>query len=543
MTAVLLVALVLLGQQGQRPPAPPPLTGTAAIRGQITDKETGAPIPRALVSARFVGPSNLVKSALTDQDGRFEVANLPAGRYEITVSPGENRATHAPQTLRDIANAERLSMLFLKDAEIRADVDVALARTLAISGRVVDEFGDPLVGANVQARPEGSRYPGSPVRPASTDDRGVFRIYGVPPGRYIVCLDIQMRSQMRRTPAASGDRFVRTCYPSATIESEAQSVHVTNYDVEGIDIRARRSKTFTISGAVVDATGMPVERVSVDLTRYDGSFAAQSMGTVFNDGRFVFAGLSPGQYSVSASIGDQRGVLPVRIEDDNAEGLLLMLRNPAIVEGRIVLEDTPPSRPNFSNVAVAARPAGTPRPMGAPWSQPVRLSPEGTFRLTNLFGRVDVVVDGLPRGWAVKSIRYRGADITHGDVEFVTDPRHEIEVTLTSRVAIVSGSVADDSGKPVAGARVMLVPSTAVQTPIALSRFPTTMSGGDGRFTLPGVAAGDYLIVALPPQAANEMFNRLETFESHANHAERFTVVENDRLTMNLRVVPLQELR
>lgn len=545
MIAALLVTLVWLGQQVQRAPAAPPSppTGTAVIRGQITDKETGAPIPRALVSARFIGPGNLVRSAVTDQDGRFELATLPAGRFEVNASGGENRAIYAGQGFRDPSNPERGSIVILRDAEVRTNVDVALTRTLAISGRVVDAFGDPLVGASVHARPEGSRMPGSPVRPATTDDRGLFRMYGVPAGRYTVCLDIQMRPQMRDTPRrAPLERFVKTCYPSETVESEAQTVAVTTYDVEGIEIRARRSKTFTISGAVVDANGMPVERVSVEVTRYEGSAPAQSMGTSFNDGRFTFAALPPGQYSVTAGIGNQRGVLSVSIEDDNAEGLLLMLRDPATVEGRIVFEDAPAQAPAFANLAITARPADLDRPFNAPWTPPARVSADHTFRLTDLFGSARVMVDGVPRGWAVKSIRYRGADITHDAVEFATDPRHQIEVTLTSRLAVVSGTVSDDTGKPAAGVRVMLVPPAAVQMPLIYSRFPMTGTLRDGRFTLPGVAPGDYLIVALASSPGGPV-DRTETFERYARHAERITLVENDRLTMNLRVVTLTDVR
>ena len=76
--------------------------------------------------------------------------------------------------------------------------------------------------------------------------------------------------------------------------------------------------------------------------------------------------------------------------------------------------------------------------------RPARVAQDRSFTLAGLFGRQKIVVDGVPRGWVVKAIRYRGQDISDIATEFETDPKEPIEITLTSRTASVGGTVTDD---------------------------------------------------------------------------------------------------
>jgi protocatechuate 3,4-dioxygenase beta subunit len=542
---LLLPLLLALGPQAP-PSGDPPSTGTAAVRGQVTDQETGVPIPRAAVTLRLMGrsPSAWVRQNLTDHEGRFDFRQLPAGSYELTASPGEHRATHVHTTFGAMPSGGFRSLM-LKDGEVRANVALALPRALAVSGRVTDEFGDPLAGVDVRITAAG--MPGSVTRTRRTDDRGQFRLFGVPAGRYTVCANVHQRSTPGSGTRASAERFVSTCHPSALDERDAHIVTVTAADVDGADIRLRRSRTFTISGVVVDSNGAIAESATVSFSRYERA-GGGSGTTMTNSGRFEYAGVLPGEYGVEAYIGAgpeesagvprERGYVPVTIVDSDATDLVVTMKAPATVQGRVVFED---GRPQTSGpepmIVECLRAHGSAR--FGPQIRPVRVEDDLSFTLTGIFDPVRLSVRGLPRGWVVKSVRYRGADITDAGGELTMDPRHELEIVVTSRVAIVTGTVADDAGKP-ASASIFLIPAGATRSGDDLYRYRAGYSR-EGRLETPGVRPGDYYILALDQEQSAVISRERLPLDAIVRHAERITLVENDRLTMNLRVVRLPE--
>jgi hypothetical protein len=164
-----------------------------------------------------------------------------------------------------------------------------------------------------------------------------------------------------------------------------------------------------------------------------------------------------------------------------------------------------------------------------------------SFTLRDLFDPVRLNVRGLPPGWVVKSIRYKGEDVTDAPAELTTDPRHQIDIVLTSRVAIVTGTLTDDGGTLAPRATVYLLPADPKRATDELSSYGFAAFSREGRFTTRGVRAGDYLIVAISSEQSTALQRERPTVERLAKHAERISLVENDRLTMSLRVVTLPE--
>lgn len=543
-----LVTLVVLQEAPAAPrpvTAPLPTTGTAIVRGQVTDKETGAAIPRAVVTLRLTGPGrNIARQHLTDQEGRFEFTAVPAGPYEVVANAGEHRSTHLRQTFRSIGS----SAPTLSEGEVRENVNFALARAFVISGRVTDELGDPLAGVGVRLHSL-SEDSGQYIQPRATDDRGLYRVFGVAPGRYTVCVEV--RNDLAGMNASrQSQHFINTCYPSATTDSEAQPVHVAAHDVTGIDIAVRKLRTFTISGVVVDAAGAPAGDVDVTFHRYrqDGGTGSTRRSA---DGQFRFEGLTPGDYAVEARKGirtlgmvmdapDERGYAAVKIDQDDVEFVLAM-RKPATVRGRVVFEDGAPPVQGSDPITIGTEFEG---PHGGWPVRPAPIDADGSFTLTGLMDPVRLLVQNLPRGWIVKSVRYRGQDITDAPTEFATDPSREIDIVLTSRVAVVTGTVTDDTGKPPARARVFLLPADPRLAGRRLFRY----GGGfvrpaDGWFAMYSVRAGDYVIVAIAVEQAEMLDRQRATVGTLVKYGERISVVENDRMTMNLRLVTLPDVR
>ena len=151
------------------------------------------------------------------------------------------------------------------------------------------------------------------------------------------------------------------------------------------------------------------------------------------DGQFIASGVTPGNYAIQVSIGNWRftnpedkrdqeiGYVPVRVDATNIDGVVVATSKAAKVAGRIVFEGGIPEQgmPKLSIMTTPDRFAGGGRIMFGPQS-PATVRDDMSFELDGLFGPQLLMVMGTPRGWIVKSVKYRGDDVTDRAVE--SDP-------------------------------------------------------------------------------------------------------------------------
>ena len=177
---MMLHALVLLLGLAQAPPPAQDPARTCEIRGRVTDKDTGQPLPNAQVTIAE-RTLNLNRTISTDDAGAFRFTRLPPGQYDGFAHGGRLRVTHDFQGLK----GSTPRFIELAKGDVR-EVNIALPRTSAIPVRVVDEFGAPLseLGISVFRAPEINRTAGPFFQ--RTDDRGRIRVFGLAPGRYVV---------------------------------------------------------------------------------------------------------------------------------------------------------------------------------------------------------------------------------------------------------------------------------------------------------------------------------------------------------------------
>jgi len=548
LTAVLLVIAGLQPQASAPPRDVRAAGGSAAISGRVTERDSGHPLPRIVVTLTAADPLKKGQT-MTDEEGRYHFNGLEAGRYAISAAPDAHRSTYLGQQFGEPGPALpgwpplRLRVE-LKAGEALPGVDMALSRALAIEGRVLDAFDQPMTGVEVRAsRADGSLYP---VPPAHSDDQGAYRVFGLAPGRYRVCANVRSQSDASLTETSS---LVPTCHPAA-VEAEASDVVLTSGDALGIDIRVQRVGSYSVSGSVVDAAGALVDGAAVGAFPFVES--GSSAFVTARDGEFVLKGLTPGRYIIRASVGDRQpgnprepgrepevGYASADVDVVDTTGIAVTLSRPVRVPGSVTFEGSqaPPGR--GLRMAVHARPPDDSRFRfeGPPPVSPV--DDNLAFQLNGLY-RLPVVVgiQGLPDGWALSSVRYEGRDITHVPTDFGSGPSPgRLAIIVTSRVAHPSVRVTDEDGTPVISYHVLALPADPSRR-LGLVTIPGSPSH-DSVLKLGAMLPGEYFLAALPMAEYLRLMRDRTRIDAVASVGTRVTLAERDDRTFDLRLITL----
>jgi len=531
--------LVVAAAMAQPQPQAQP-TGNGSLSGVVTNSVTGAPVPRARVQVIILGSGNSqVTGAVTDEAGKFSIGGLSAGRFILNV---QRVGFVTP------AAGNRINDSPLRPDEKREDLKLILTPTSGISGRVINAAGDPVQGAIVSL--DGAPYG---VNPATTDEKGQFRISSVPPGRYrVVANPAAMPFPPEiRTDGTREVHYARTYYPNVLSAKAGQRVEVAGgAEVMGIDIHLVSTPIVTVTGSVSD---MPAGTRTIVRAQSIASPSVQSVANVRPDGSFQIWQLDPGAYTVVAVTmpqASQRRLqsAPVGIEIAGAdiENVALRIVQPFDVVCRLSFDDVkaaemptmqaPPGRP------------GQPAPQGAP-PQPmprrINLRPEGqTFGdpSPSLFQALEVGSDDsftlammqpgryhLMAAWGVyvKSVTV-GNKETEGDLLDVSGgPAGPVTVTLASVTGELSGVVSDSNG-PAPGVRVMMFPD---RPGAGQQRFGIT--GGDGTYKFVGIPPGRYKLIA----GDNDLIMQLQIsrdLDEYADLAESVDIRAGDKVTKAL---------
>ena len=171
--------------------------GTAIIRGRVVAADSGTPVRRAQVRAQS-GELRANRLVSTDAQGRFEFKDLPAGRWNLTAS----KAGYMTLRFGQKRSFEAGSPIEISEGQLMERADFSLPRGAAITGRVFDEFGDPVANARVQVlryqMVQGQRRLNPAGGGDQTDDTGAYRIYGLAPGDYYVSAHASRRQRSIR---------------------------------------------------------------------------------------------------------------------------------------------------------------------------------------------------------------------------------------------------------------------------------------------------------------------------------------------------------
>jgi protocatechuate 3,4-dioxygenase beta subunit len=553
--AALLVAVVATVAVGAQAPARDAATpasaqtnGTGTVSGTVTD-ETRQPVRRATVTAS--GPSQVSVSAITDNAGRFSIGGLAAGRFTITA-----KKAGSPQVSYGANRPNRPGAgVLLADGQQVTGLTLTLARGGVLAGTVFDERGDPMPGVpimawEVRATLAGDRtldFPSMGGESVTTDDRGMYRIFGLPPGEYTVGTswsysgsvsartptDAEIRAAFlaaserattvaRPTPTAGPlasplSGYVPIFHPSATDPLVAQTVELgAGEERGGLDIRMQRQPTPTLEAKVLGPDG-PVGRAEFRLARRSRVEALNSsrVGWTQPDGQVVLGTLAPGDYTLRvdarATPSNSIGFAPpadnpttlwaiADVTLTSAPVTVTLQLQPAMTLGGRVLFDaaTVPVPTDLSAARVSLAP---PADSAAVGTGPAKVSADGTFTLSGVTpGRFRVTGNVPAAGgagaslWTLKSVVLDGIDVTDRLVEIGPGETRSLVVTFTDRIAELTGTITNAAGKPLTDYFVIVLPADRQYWMRPSRRIMNTRPDVGGRFAFRGLPPGDYRI-------------------------------------------------
>ena len=477
----------------------------AIIAGTVLSAQTGLALPKvtvALYSAQTQEGGRPL-SVGTNDKGQYVVEGVPPGRYRIFASRnGYVRQAYA----RNLNEGHRNSgaPIVVAPGQILREINFHLIPAAVIEGRIVDEDHEPLARSNVglgRARwVQGKRTLVS-VANARTDDRGVYRLFGIPPGSYYLSATYRQFEM----PTDQGEKPVPTYYPGVPNLFEATPIDVpAGAQYGGADLILQKAQTFDVRGSAVDSRGRGFASAQIYSRRQNREgWASEATGhaRTDEDGNFELRDLRPGEYRLAAYSNQAGqafiGSTSVTLGSEDAQGVVVRVGAGADVEGSLSSDD-PEAHLDPGQISVYVIPEEIASPVFLERSSEV--TEGGGFRISQIPpGPSRFAVALPPGGFYVKSIRLGGMQVVDQPFTLAVDQRaDDTKILVSSEGAEITGIARDrETRAPVAGAAVILF-STDRRKRFLHSRFTkTTQTDQEGRFALDGVVPGKYSICGI----------------------------------------------
>ncbi|HKV36441.1 MAG TPA: carboxypeptidase-like regulatory domain-containing protein [Pyrinomonadaceae bacterium] len=507
-----LTSLCVLAQTSPQPAASPEPSGTpsaGSITGQVVD-ENGQPLKGVTVQIRADG-SNEAQTVGTDREGQFQVNGLAPFAYTIYLT--------MPAYFTDYGRGPGRY-------HIGDRVSLKMVKGGVVTGRVIDANGDPVVMVNVHAKMVRDAY-GRPLEgwdeARATDDRGIYRIYGLREGTYVVYAGGPGRLRGFYTDSVF-EFDVPTYAPSSTRETASEITVRMGEEVADVDIRYRSEQGRVISGDVtVPAKSHRSFSVRFVTDGEPGQFA-ETLYRSEDKASFVFKGVADGSYTLIAQSYDPEGEVAVSelkavtVEGTDVTGIKLTTKLLGSVSGRVALDETKVAQctdkenPLSTETSVFAwyrdDDAAEQIPKFVRPKEPARPDEKGNFLLRNLPPGAYYFDPSLrARPWYVNSITF-GAPATDATTKSkqvdatrvwtnvkASERLSGLTITLAQGGATLRGQYDLAPGEPVpAGSFLYLAPAEREKATDVL-RFFATPIARNGVFELYNIAPGRYWVL------------------------------------------------
>src|SRR5262245_17973950 len=504
----------------------PQETQTGVITGRVVT-EDGNGLPGVTVTLTPVAADRRAISGrpqnrtFTDEDGNFKVTGLAPLVYSVNAS-GVKGYVPGPIPVSEGQDSGY--------HRIGANVTINMIKGGAITGRVTNATGEPLIGVQVNAAmargAEGNSDRGGSGNLRFTDDRGVYRIYGLSPGTYVVFT----RNRFHPFPSPY-DNDGPTYYLSSTRETAAEITVTSGGEASGVDIRYRGDRGHAVSGSISFSgePGWASRTLMVALTN-TVTGVVRSDADFFRE-RFAIYAVTDGEYEITARwllLSNEEVIASasrrVVVKGADVGGIELKVLLMGSIAGKFALEATSgvcESERTWSleEALLAIRPGTKPGEATPARNRTVvnGLTEKGEFTVYYLAADQYFLAPRLPNEtWYVKAIiapsstsasaNTRGAaargalsaDISRNGITLKAGEK------ITGVVATIADGAAGLSGKaptPTDGSRlparlrIHLIPAEARAADDAL-RYAEAYARSDGSFSLSNIAPGKYWLVA-----------------------------------------------
>jgi hypothetical protein len=493
-----------------------------AVSGRVTIKDKGAAgVVIGIRKSEDFSRIEPMLRATTDPDGFYRLTNLAAGSYSLIPSaPGF--VTADP---KDMWNK---TVIVGEDENVEG-INFALVRGGVITGRVTDADGRPVIEQQVniyrvEAFEQQSRqreiYPASS---AQTDDRGIYRMFGLTAGRYKVSVgraDDVSSGQFSNTRAA----YKQVFHPDVSDQAKAAIVEVSEgSQANDVDITVGRPlQTYSASGRVIDAEkGLPVPNMRFAFQRTAGQRVEFVNLPVASNasGEFFAEGLIPGQYAVYLYPNqnlEMRAETSFDIIDQDVTGLTVRLTKGASLAGVVVFESE--DKAGLQKFPQLQLRAFVPGPNGSGFGNSASspISPDGSFRLAGLPSGTANIMLGVaagplpPKGLSISRIERDGVVVPRRLAIKEGEQVTGLRVVVAYGTGTIRGVVKFENGSQPEGTGIFLRVTKVGQN---MGPRPPEVDAR-GQFLIEGLSAGVYEIMASlvgggpqprPPSARREV--------------------------------------
>lgn len=512
LSTFILIALVAQSwfvTKAQTPDSKP--RGTASITGRVTIGEK--PASGVIIAVMTLNaPQTLVAQTVSDSEGKYRISGLPPGQLNVgAVAPSfvkEESSGYFPGRVLNFNADEALE-----------GIDFKLTRGSVITGRVTDADSKPVIGERIQLALVDEK--GEPSRAQlaraanpfmfSTDDRGIYRIYGLGAGRYKVSAGDNGGGATLRAGF-----YARTYYPDTTEVAKATIVEVAEgAEAKNIDITlGARSRTYAVSGHITDAdTGAPVVGTSYAFGPLQQSYGQTGMAgytsppnPTNSKGEFRLEGVAPGRYAVTTVRGfgldpTQPKVysdpLPFEVVDSDVTDLEVKAHRGLTISGTVVTEAIT-SRAALAGVShlivsgLNLSPPNIIQPSSGFTTSPI--AADGSFQLEGLRpGKVNLNIGAFTtaesRGYTISRITEGERELPNRQLELAEGQSASgIRIFIQYGNAVIKGEVKITGGTLPAETSLVVILQRENQN----VRVTSAQVDARGRFVLSGISAGTY---------------------------------------------------
>ena len=481
------------------------------ISGRVVN-ESGRALPKVSVRLRRWGAMEPESaSTTTDREGKFEVSGLQPVSYQIFAY----LQGYIP-VLRDLDHTQ--PTLYRPGDS----VTLVLTKGGVITGAVTNQTGEPVVGVNVRAVMVHAANPSAGTGTSQadlTDDRGIYRIYGLPEGTYVVSAGGggEESNAWIANPFADD---VPTYAPASTRDTAQEIIVRAGGEANGVDINYRGGSGHAVSGIARGPQGTQPPQFAIVMSAVSGPHWQMRSSQAANDRGFMFQGVDDGDYSVTAISQTSDGALmfsdpkQIKVRGADVTGVELIVQPLSSVAGRVILEETKTvecgdkQRPVFTETLVSAQSNGI-QPIQRFLPPAANADERGNVLLKNLIpGRYFFTTQYSAKEWYLKSFSFAppetastkfGKPLDAARTWTTLKPGDRLNgltITLAQGAASLRGHIALSEGETLAeNMFVYLVPAEkeAADDPL---RFYVGSVTAEGKVSLNNLAPGRYLVFA-----------------------------------------------